>query len=608
MAENTENLTKVNSRPENPRDIQSTVLLKVKSHTPGGSGQIIGVNEFPFRDGIAEISQIQFSDPGEYVISVIPSSEFLNPTEFTITVKPEEEVIPQDSKEEVEPVDGSRPIITQIDQPGIVLKPMNFNSSPSDATQISTNLGFIPFVWYNGVAIEKESIRSLELYNDELIPKMKITFVDKSGILGSPEGRSLSDTKIELFLNSGSDILKSIHLRFKIQKQKDVGGGMEILGILDLDNFYRVDQKSYNGTSFDVLRQISREHYLGFNSNITNTQDSMIWRRNSIETDEFIRSIVKHSYISDDSFVTGYIDYYWCFNYVDVEKEWNRDITNDVGLNSQGVQTLEKGTKSDILTKMQLTNDKSANDSSFYFESYELKNNATSKLINEGTYTVSKVYDRVKKQFLKFDIDSLTSKGDDKVILKGAPGDKKEMSNYRTEYSGKIDTDNVHNNYHYAVSQNQRNFTNLTNVVADLVLPQPNYNLYRYLKIKVNFINQKQTETNKELYDLRLSGEWTIMDIRFIWDGFKLKQKIRIARKEFGKTVNELNNQVTKNEDTTNSEINENPTDLIEKPNEKYKVGEVYTVRGSKDNKVYQITIERLSENGNEVVARLVEL
>jgi len=594
--------------PENIRDINSTVLLKVKSHTPLSSssttnnGQIIGETEVSFYGGIAEFGKLQFSDPGTYVISVIPSSQLLKETEFTIIVNSEEEFIEQDSKESKESVTGDRPIIAQIDETGIKLNPINFDTgNNTDAVQISDTYGFTPVIWYNGSQIDNKDVQLFELYNDGLIPKAKLIFQDTFGIIQSPEGRALSDTKFEVFINSGTDLLKSIHLRFKLEKQKDKRAGkVEILGTIDLDGFYKVESKSYKGTSFEVLRGIASELKLGFNSNITNTNDSMTWRKNFVDKNDFIRKVVNHSYISDDSFVNGYIDYYWCFNYVDVEKEWKRDISSDIGLNTQGVQRL-KSTDEEKVTKLELLNDKSSNDSSFYFSRYELKNSSTSKIINEGTYTVSKVYDRGKKQFLKFDIDSITSTGDDKHILKGAPGNTNQMDNYRTDYSGKMDTDNVHENYHYAVSQNARNMNNLTSVKVDLYLPQPNYNLYRYLKLKINFINPKETETNKKQYDERLSGEWIIMDIRFIYSGGSLQQKVTAVRKEFGKTKEEINSQIVKTDEKDNSEINENPAPPTDnRPNEEYIIGETYIVEDNNGIR-YQLIVDELLFNGVDI-------
>ena len=174
------------------------------------------------------------------------------------------------------------------------------------------------------------------------------------------------------------------------------------------------------------------------------------------------------------------------------------------------------------------------------------------------------------------------------------------MSNYRTEYSGKMDTDNVHENYHYAVTQNIRNKSNLTNVKVDLFLPQPNYNLYRYLKLKITFINQKQTETDKEKYDERLSGEWIIMDIRFIFSGGKLQQKVTAVRKEFNKTQEEKDDQLTKTDEKDNSEINENPTTPDSRPNEEYIVGETYIVE-DKDGNRYDLIVDELLFNGVDI-------
>ena len=132
-----------------------------------------------------------------------------------------------------------------------------------------------------------------------------------------------------------------------------------------------------------------------------------------------------------------------------------------------------------------------------------------------------------------FNIDSLTTNKDEVISLKGAPGDEKSFEeNYRTKYLGRVDMDNVHENYIYSEIQNRVNLDNLVKITADLELPQANYNLYKYQKIRVNFTNLKRTETSKTYLDERMSGEWLIIDIRYTWRGGKLSQKIQIARKE----------------------------------------------------------------------------
>jgi hypothetical protein len=542
-----------------PRKINSKVLLKVKS----GPGVISGIDEVASNNGVVDFSGIQFTEPGDYVISVIPSSPDLEATQFEIKILPEEEFIPQESVgEEKPPIEGSRPIISQINQPTVKLDPMKFDID-IDAEfnkNISTGLGFTPFLWYSGTQIPERDISYLEIYYDDYVPKATVTFKDTLGLVKSPETRPLNDTKFEIFLNSGSDIIKSIHLKFKIEIQQDnKKGSISVTGILDIRDFYKVSYRSYQGSSFEVLRKVSGELDLGFNSNITNTNDIMKWRRNGEMTKEFIKSIIMHSYISDESFVIGYIDYYWCLNYVDIEKEWKRDISNDLAINSQGVSYLSEGVENDKIVPLILTNDPSNNSSVLYFMNHRFNNNSTYFTSKTGVFTESKAYDRIKKQFLKFRIDSQTSDGN-VVILKGSQQDTDEINtNYSTSYSGKIDTDNVHNNYLYAVDQNKRNLDELVKISMEMELPKPNFNLYKYQKVNIEFINQKQTISDSKISDERLSGDWLIVDIRYIWSG-RLYQKITAVRKELGKTTEEIKSQDTavQNNNAVNSEINEN--------------------------------------------------
>ena len=46
-------------------------------------------------------------------------------------------------------------------------------------------------------------------------------------------------------------------------------------------------------------------------------------------------------------------------------------------------------------------------------------------------------------------------------------------------YYGTIDTDNMHENFHYAIMQNNRNVEYFQKVRMKIILSQPNFNLYR---------------------------------------------------------------------------------------------------------------------------------
>lgn len=578
------------------------VELKIKT----GPGVIIGNRKFAVVNNTIDIAGIQFSDPGEYVISVVTSDPQIENTEFTINILPEEEVIPQEDtgdKPDEEPVSGKRPIITQIDQPTYKLKPIEFETTGNseDDANIADTTGFIPLFSYNDSPIDARYIKKMTIFYEDFVPKCEVVLIDSLGLINSPKTTPLNDSKFDVFLNSGSDVLKSIHLKFKLEiNQKNKSGTNTITGILDIPDFYKIGYKSYKGTSFESLRKLCKDIQLGFNSNIENTNDSMTWRRNGILTRQFMKNILEHSYISDDSFMIGYIDYYYSFNYVDVEKEWKRDVSEDVGLISQGLSSKSES-QNDRIVDMILSNDQSGKGSPFYLSNIIINNNSTLQTSQKGNLTISKVYDRLAKLFQKFNVDSLSSDVKEQVSLKGAPGDTVDFdTNHRTSYGGKIDTSNVHKNWSYAVEQNQRNLTNLSNITLKADLPSPNYNLYKFLKVRIKIINQKPTESDPDTLDERISGEWVIIDIKFNWDGNSLKQSIVCARKELGKTTEEKQTQVIEDDKSVdNSEINENSIEP-DRPNQRYEVGKIYTLQDSNGVR-YLYTITSLDDNGIDV-------
>ena len=598
--------------------------IKVTLVKKSGPGELIGEVEKIITNGFVDFSGIQFDVPGDYVISVITNSDLIDNGEVTIKVLPEDEVIAQDKsrggdKEPTE-VDGTRPIIAQITKPTIVLKPIEFDTTKNNSydKEIATGLGLTPFVWYNGYQINERDIKSLDLWYEGLVPNARLVFADSIGFM-KKEGFPLDDTKFEIFLNSGSKNLKSIHLKFKLTSfNENKNSSYEVVGTLDLKDFYKIRFAAYQGTSFEVLKQISTELSLGFNSNITNTNDSMTWRNIGKVPKNFVNEIIQHSYISDTSYVLGYIDYYYCFNYVDIEKEWLRDISKDVGLASTGANHLNEPSTRDKVERLQLTNDMSMQSSPFHFSSYRLNNQSTKISVNKGQFTVSKAYDKKKKQFVVFDVHSQTSDGSKTIILKGAPGDSSDLKeNYITNYGGKIDTENTHIHYLYSEAQNQVNLDNLVRIAVDLELPHANFNLYKFMKIKLNFINQKNTVTTTEVSESRLTGEWIIIDIAYKWTKGSLKQTVKAVKKELGKTAEEIKKDAVTNEQAkqpeTNTQNNENPVvpqteqpivSTAIPPNSVYKVGEVYQVQNA-SGKTFTLTITEVLENGKDVKATI---
>lgn len=594
-------LAVANKSAKEGRLVNSKIILKKVS----GPGEIVGVTELDLELGSAIFKGLQFTEGGDYVVSVSGSSAQIVPTEFSITVAAAEEVVEQESSGQEEPISGTRPIIAQIDQPTKKLDPM-INTQPADnqpGEEITGTLGNLPFVYYSGNQIRPMDIQNLSIYYDQFVPRCVLTFGDSLGLVNAPDSTPTSNSTIEIFLDSGSEQLKSIHLKFLIDQKKDnKNGTITIFGKLDLKDFYKVGFESLSGSSFEVLRVVSKKLQLGYNSNITQTNDAMNWVRNGVNAETYIRGIIDNSYISDDSFMAAYIDYYYCFNYVDVEKEYNRDNSLDVAISSTGLGSKVDQPDEAKISSLYLTNAKGHNSSPYYFSKFNFINSSTAKITTKGTTTDSKVYDRVNKRFLNFKVDSMASTD---PTLKTLRSKDDIDTNFTTEFSGKLDTDNVHENYLYALTQNQRNLTNLGNIMADLTLPIPNFNIYKFQKISIIFINDKSTPTEPDKIITRYTGNWIIIDISFIYQKGQLFQTLRVARKELSKTLAEINTQVTTPDNSQNSELNENPVLDPEPviPNSIYEVGqEVYL---EQNGRMYIVKIDRVAENGLEVSGKI---
>ena len=561
-----------------------------------GPGDIIGdgreiIDSLGSQRGV-KFEDLQFTEPGDYVIRVLSDSPNLTPTQFNITVLPEPVIIPQEKvvEEEEEVILGARPMITQIFPPTLKLRPITvkYEEETGTSTVITADgVGIFPVVYYNGVPISHGDILSFRLYHDGIIPKCKVSFIDSINLI-KDAGVPKDDMTFDIFINSKTVSLKSIHLNFKLEKHREsmFGAKYTFNGTLNIPSEHDKEFKLYeqqsptyeNMSSYNSIIKICKDLGLGFNSNISDTEDKMKWVFNGDKGHQVIEHLVNKSYISDTSFMGAYIDYYYCMNYVDVEKECKRDNSSDSGIETGGVGTID--TTSEI-TKMLLHNEVGINKSSFYFLSEpKIKHNSTDKNLNKGVRTKVKFYDNKTKKFEVYDIEGTTSDGTETEILKSSPNDRKGFwSNTTTRFLGKMDTENVHKNYLYAEELNRRNLDELGNIEMIVKLPNINLNYYIYQKARVVLINQRTSPTNQSKFRYEYTGDWTISAIEFKMTkegGMKtFYQEMRLIRKELGKKPKD---QMERLEPKTGSEENvPNSVNPIENfPNAAYQPSEVY--------------------------------
>jgi predicted chitinase len=451
---------------------------------------------------------------------------------------------------------GNFPGIKNIFGSTLKIDPINFKvpSSEKDKQEFIRGLGYLPFVWYNGYQINYTDIKYLSISHEGILPKCKLTFSDSMGLIKS-NGFPLDDTKIEIFINPKSKNIKPIHIEFKVQNFQDVGGNSYTIGgIINIPEMYLKKYKSYsNKTSSEALQQICKESGIGFNSNVDNSSDSMTWINAGKKVYQMINDVVSNSYKSDTSFIVSYIDFDYCLNYIDLEKELTRDNKNDVGIDTGGLSFESNSTEEDRIIKLALSNDHSFRGSSMYFNKYKVKNNSTSISLKKG-YTTKTI----------FDIDSITSDQSNVIVLKGAPSDTKFFNdNYSTVWTGKRDDDNSHQNYNYSIVQNRINIDDLVKVSVEMELPDPNFNLYIFQKINISFVHTNASITSGFTQE-RLNGSWLIININFIYDGKKLKQVVTAVKRELSAVKGESGTPPDKNK--SGGETNDNKTDEVNQP------------------------------------------
>lgn len=442
-------------------------------------------------------------------------------------------IVDDDNNKDNSDLEITTPGLTNILKPKIRVEPIHFNVSSESENykkEIVSNLGWFPFVWYKNYQIVEKDIYYLCIYNDGFIPKLKMIFKDTMGYMLDNDF-PLDDSKIKIFLSSRTLNIRHILLEFKITNFSVYGDRYSIIGTLNVNGLYIKQYMSYrNMSSFDVLKNICNDIGLGFNSNISSTNDKMNWINPGKTNIEFIRDVLTHSYISDNTFVYGYIDYYYNFNFVDIEKELRRDISGDHGVDTSGLTSNITGDDERIY-RIELTNDKSHVESDRYISNIKYINNSTSVSLKSGYVNLAKYYNTTKKELLFFGIDSITNDDDTKIELKGSDDEYFYNNNRKSIYLGKMDTDNVHINYLYSEIHNIKNIDELRKVGIRVILPNPNYNLYKFQKVRLIISGDIDTPMS-DMINKRLSGEWLITDIKIIYKNSNIYQDITLVKRE----------------------------------------------------------------------------
>jgi len=424
---------------------------------------------------------------------------------------------------------------------------LNKHVNEKDGEQIAKNTGVDFNIDINGVRMTNNDFDEMKLYNNKMYPSIEITFYNSNSSLITAKYPA-DNTIISFYKKSTSKGLMDIKMDFKMMTFKIIEGNkdtvkLKMTGVLNIDELYLYKYESYSDTSFNVLKNITKSMQLGFATNVTATNDKMTWINYALLRQDFIRDIIKKSYIDDNTFLFGYIDFYYNFNFVDINKQLNLDISQQKTIEDLDlIGNVNNDSENQKPQPLVLTNNINKRTSTLYIAKYTIIQDSTNININLGYRHSILTYNSTENKLSRYNIDALNNEDKNSIILKGNPYDKDILyeESIKYEYYGKIDEDNVHKNYLHAEIQNDYNLKYLQKLKIVVVLSKPNYSLYRFQKIVVELFDYALKKENTEESDVsgnyinRLCGDWLIMGINYVYNDV-ITQEITLVKRDLTK-------------------------------------------------------------------------
>jgi hypothetical protein len=442
-------------------------------------------------------------------------------------------------------------MITVKREPSIVTQKISLDvGGPGNQQSTGKEIyGTYPILYLKGLPIESSQLRYFKLNSNNFLPEIEATFIDPLATYKS-ENFPLDNEIMSVYINSRTEKLVDIKMDFKVSefdynRQTDE---IYVKGFINIDDLWIEEILSYpDKTSYQVLEERSANLSLGYATNIENTNDKMTWICPGTNTIDFFQNVTKHGYLSDNSFMWSYIDFHYNLNYIDVEKEMEEDASQNKGILSHGVPMKEYDDLNREFDLVLFYGDIVHNNgTNIQLSDYEVYSQSTKTSLEEGYLKKVQYYDRYAnwdKRSGGFIIQDLeTAQAPDiasqNIVLKSQPNDTTNFfsKNQRFNWVGKIDTDNTYLNFNFANVQNKFNIAELSKIYIIATLSVPNFNLRKFLKIKLS-INDVAKADNQAFLNKRLSGAWIITGITYEQDEISgFVQKVVLCKRELTNT------------------------------------------------------------------------
>jgi len=409
-----------------------------------------------------------------------------------------------------------------------------------------------PTVYYYGFQLDHRNIRKLVIDNNKFMPLCYISYVDTQAVLHDI-GFPADNARLTIILPSNHGSLANIFMEFKVQKYEVelIRGSnakrINFWGICNVDNLLISEYKSYSDTSYNVMNQVAQDSGLGFMSNVDGSNDNMKWLNPAMQGYQFLQDVTHKAWVGESGFIWSFLDLFYNLNYIDVEHSLTQDISEIKWINTTVYENQRLGQQnSDLVTIPFLTNEPSLRGNNCYFTAEKVLNQSTDISLKKGYlrnifyYDVDGNWSNKAGSLNIYGLDTITTKGtnNNAVFLKGEPGNTDFYSkNQSRHWLDKIDTANAFPDFLWAKMQNKENVTDLQKIPLQIFLPVPNFNIRRFEKVKLMFVNTNVGAVNKAT-NTKLCGEWMVVGLSFEWSGGSLGQYVSLVKREL--TINDI--------------------------------------------------------------------
>jgi len=429
------------------------------------------------------------------------------------------------------------------------------NDDPLQAKQKTQGVQNMPTVYYSGIQLPANCIKKAIVDSNKFMPSCYIYFKDIYNLLHDV-GFPADNAKVSIVIPSNDSVLGQIFIDFKIMKYEvelrpnSSTKNIHIWGICNVEKFLIQKYKSFaNTTTYDLMQSVATDAGLGFVSNIDSTNDSQTWNNYGRETYKFLQHTCNTAWAGESSFLWGFIDLYYNMTYVDIEASLSEDITTINWYATSIVDQADDNSKSSSTTKTIqpfLSNDASIKNTNTYFAGEKILNQSTDISVKRGYLRNVHFYDKDGNWSDKagaykiYGLDTITSTGNNSqsILLKGDPGSTDFYNeNKKSYYMDRMDTINSYPDYLWAKMQNSENLYDLQKIHMQITLPQPNFNIRRFQKLKLFFTNNNASPTGSSP-NAKLNGEWLCTGIQFLFEKNTIYQVINIVKREL--TINDF--------------------------------------------------------------------